>query len=181
MGKLTAEYPQLEERHRAAIVAESAEAEQRAADDPPGDPEQRERTELRRRSRLAALSWSAPHSRRRRATTARRPSYRPRPGAAGRYRLSYSRTERRAAPEQRAVTPAPSTTDENLAPIVPAIFDRIRGGVARYRDADGRHRRRGVSGAVHVRDRRAEGEKRRGGRDRGRVHGDDGAAPAHYR
>ena len=26
--------------------------------------------------------------------------------------------------ETRAVTPAPSTTDENLAPIVPALFDR---------------------------------------------------------
>ena len=35
--------------------------------------------------------------------------------------------ERRAASgqtETRAVTPAPSTTDENLAPIVPALFDR---------------------------------------------------------
>ena len=121
MGKLTAEYPQLEERHRAAIVAESAEAEQRAADDPPGDPEQRERTELRRRSRLGRFVECAIVGR---ALDGAEAELSAAAGCSGQVPLELFATERRAAPEQRAVTPAPSTTDENLAPIVPAIFDR---------------------------------------------------------
>ena len=124
MGKLTAEYPQLEQRHRAAIVAESAEAEQRAADDPPGDPEQRERVELRRRSRLAAYVSAAIDGTEVRGAEAELSAA---AGCSGQVPLELFRTERRAATEQRAVTPAPSTTDENLAPIVPAIFDRSAG------------------------------------------------------
>ena len=51
MGKLTAEYPSVEERHRAAIVAESEAAERRAA----GDVDGAEGAELRRLQSTARL------------------------------------------------------------------------------------------------------------------------------
>ena len=58
MGKLTTENPTIEERHRAAIVAESEHAEQRAAGDETGGAgrETGEGAELRRLQRDARLS-----------------------------------------------------------------------------------------------------------------------------
>ena len=61
LRKLTDLYPTREERHRGALVAESAEAEARGDDDPgdPGDGENRERAELRSRSRLGRFVEAA--------------------------------------------------------------------------------------------------------------------------
>ena len=122
LRSLSTEYPKLEERHRAALISESVE-EAEALDGEDGDGEDRERSELRSRSRLAKYVS---------ASARRAPGRGCRGGAIGGCRLP-----RRGAPgavrgpalghrrpERRAVTPAPATTDENLAPIVPAIFDR---------------------------------------------------------
>ena len=120
IDRLTAEFRDVETRHRAALIADGDEAEQRAAEDD-GDAEDRERRELRSRSSLGRWFEGAI-------------SGRPVNGAEAECSAAYGclagavpfemfpRPERR---ELRAVTPAPSTTDENLAsPIVPALFDR---------------------------------------------------------
>ena len=106
-------------------VAAATETEQRALQNAPEhtvDGAERERRELRSRSRLgrwfeAAISGRAVS------------------GAEAETAVAYGcpeaipleMFERRASSgqtETRAVTPAPSTTDENLAGIVPALFDR---------------------------------------------------------
>ena len=60
--------------------------------------------------------------------TAQKPSCRPRPAATGAVPLgavpASGAPPCRTAPSTRAVTPSPTTADENLAGIVPAIFDR---------------------------------------------------------
>ena len=52
LRSLSTEYPKLEQRHRAALIAESVE-EAEALDGEDGDGEDHERRELRSRSRLA--------------------------------------------------------------------------------------------------------------------------------
>ena len=118
---LVAKFNDLETRKAAAIVAESTETEARAAgsENAAGNPEDRERTELRRRSRLARYVEAAMVGR---ALDGAESECSSAFGCSGQVPLEMFTPERRA--EQRAVTPAPSTTDENLAPIVPAIFDR---------------------------------------------------------
>ena len=118
MRTLSAEYPKTEERHRAAIISESTE--EAAALDEDGDGEDRERSELRSRSRLAKYVSAALDGLPVDGAEAELSAAAGCPGSVPLELFRRSNTE----PEKRAVTPAPSTTDENLAPIVPAIFDR---------------------------------------------------------
>ena len=118
MRSLSGAYPKLEERHRAAIISESTE--EAAALDEDGDGEDRERRELRSRSRLAKYVSAALDGLPVQGAEAELSAAAGCPGAVP---LELFET-RREATEHRAVTPAPATTDENLAPIVPAIFDR---------------------------------------------------------
>ena len=131
MRKLSAEYPQTEERHRAAIIADAAEADPGDGDPgdgtgDTGDGEDRERRELRARSRLSRYVGAALDGVPVTGAEAELSAAAGCPGAVP-LELFTRRSETRRngdTPEARAVTPAPATTDENLAGIVPAIFDR---------------------------------------------------------
>ena len=122
MRTLSAEYPKTEERHRASLISESVE-EAEAMDREDGDGEDRERSELRSRSRLAKYVSAALDGLPVQGAEAELSAAAGCPGAVP-LELFERRTSNTGDPERRAVTPAPATTDENLAPIVPAIFDR---------------------------------------------------------
>ena len=118
-GALQTEYADLETRHRAAIVAESAEPDP----DPnaePVDPETRERLELRGKARVgdfvsAALSGTG--------VKGASAEYADAVGVAGRMPLEL--LEAQDAPEERAVTPGPSSeTVSATRPTVPFAFSR---------------------------------------------------------
>ena len=120
MRRLSAEYPKTEERHRASLISESVE-EVEAMDREDGDGEDRERSELRSRSRLAKYVSAALDGLPVQGAEAELSAAAGCPGAVP---LELFEARADTDPERRAVTPAPATTDENLAPIVPAIFDR---------------------------------------------------------
>ena len=120
MRTLSAEYPKTEERHRASLISESVE-EAEAMDREDGDGEDRERSELRSRSRLAKYVSAALDGLPVQGAEAELSAAAGCPGAVP---LELFEARADTDPERRAVTPAPATTDENLAPIVPAIFDR---------------------------------------------------------
>ena len=120
MRTLSAEYPRLEERHRAALISEGDEETAARGEDGDGDGENRERLELRSRSRLAKYVSAALDGLPVQGAEAELSAAAGCPGAVP---LELFET-RREATEHRAITPAPATTDESLAPIVPAIFDR---------------------------------------------------------
>ena len=122
LRSLSTEYPKLEQRHRAALIAESVE-EAEALDGEDGDGEDRERSELRSRSRLAKYVSAALDGLPVQGAEAELSAAAGCPGAVP-LELFERRTSNTGDPERRAVTPAPATTDENLAGIVPAIFDR---------------------------------------------------------
>ena len=127
MRTLSGGYPALEARHRAAVISESAEeaaaGDTDSGDTDPGDGEDGERRELRSRSRLSRYMTAAldgvPVSGAEAELSAAA-------GCPGAVPLELFEVRRAATgePERRAVTPAPATTDENLAEIVPALFDR---------------------------------------------------------
>ena len=106
-------------------VAAATETEQRALQNAPEhtvDGAERERRELRSRSRLGRWFEAAISGRNVSGAEAEVATAYGCPEA-----IPLEMFERRAASgrtETRAVTSAPSTTDENLAPIVPALFDR---------------------------------------------------------
>ena len=106
-------------------IAAATETEQRALQNAPEhavDGAERERRELRSRSRLGRWFEAAISGRNVSGAEAETAVAYGCPDA-----IPLEMFERRAASgqtETRAVTPAPSTTDENLAPIVPALFDR---------------------------------------------------------
>ena len=112
------------ETRRAAALATEQRATTEHVEDKTGDGENKERRELRSRSRLgryfaAALSGRLLDGAEAELSAAA--------GCAGAVPLELF--QRRTAlqngtTEQRAVTPSPTTADENLAGIVPAIFDR---------------------------------------------------------
>ena len=112
MRSLSGAYPKLEERHRAAIISESTE--EAAALDEDGDGEDRERRELRSRCKVGRYVTAALDGLPVQGAEAELSNAAGCPGA----------VPLELFPERRAVTPAPATTDENLAAIVPAIFDR---------------------------------------------------------
>ena len=123
----------MEERHRAAIIADAAEADPGDGDTgdgtgDTGDGEDRERRELRSRCRVASYVGAALDGVPVQGAEAELSAAAGCPGAVP-LELFTRRSETRRngngdTPEARAVTPAPATTDENLAGIVPAIFDR---------------------------------------------------------
>ncbi len=119
MRTLSGEYPALEARHRAALISESAEEAAAGKDTDPGDGEDGERRELRSRSRLSRYMTAALDGVPVDGAEAELSAASGCPGS-----VPLELFEHRRDPEQRAVTPAPSTTDETLAAIVPAIFDR---------------------------------------------------------
>ena len=110
----------LEERHRAALISEGDEEAAARGEDGDGDGENRERRELRGRCRLGRYMAAALDGLPVQGSEAELSAAAGCPGAVP---LELFET-RREATEHRAVTPAPATTDESLAPIVPAIFDR---------------------------------------------------------
>ena len=122
LRSLSTEYPKLEQRHRAALIAESVE-EAEALDGEDGDGEDHERRELRSRSRLARYVSKALDGLPVDGAEAELSAAAGCPGAVPLELFEVRRSDT-GAPERRAVTPAPGTTDENLAGIVPAIFDR---------------------------------------------------------
>ena len=122
LRSLSTEYPKLEQRHRAALIAESVE-EAEALDGEDGDGEDHERRELRSRSRLARYVSKALDGLPVDGAEAEFSAAAGCPGAIPLELFEVRRSDT-GARERRAVTPAPGTTDENLAGIVPAIFDR---------------------------------------------------------
>ena len=121
LRSLSTEYPKLEARHRAAMISESTE--EAAALDGDGDGEDREHRELRSRSRLARFVAAAMDGVPVQGAEAEFSAAAGCPGSIPLELFEVRRSDT-GAPERRAVTPAPGTTDENLAGIVPAIFDR---------------------------------------------------------
>ena len=122
LRSLSTEYPKLEERHRGALIAESVE-EAEALDGEDGDGEDRERSELRSRARLARYVGAALDGLPVQGAEAEFSASVGCPGSIPLELFEVRRSDT-GAPERRAVTPAPGTTDENLSGIVPAIFDR---------------------------------------------------------
>ena len=122
LRSLSTEYPKLESRHRAALIAESVD-EAEALDGDDGDGEDRERSELRSRSRLAKYVSAALDGLPVQGAEAELSAAAGCPGAVPLELFEVRRSDT-GDPERRAVTPAPATTEENLAAIVPAIFDR---------------------------------------------------------
>ena len=115
----------IETRRAAALATEQRDTTEHIEDKTGDGGEDKERRELRSRSRLgryfsAALSGKLLDGAEAELSAAA--------GCAGAVPLELFQPERRTAlqngSEQRVVTPAPATADENLAPIVPAIFDR---------------------------------------------------------
>ena len=117
MDSLTTEFGTLERRYRAAVIAETADAEE-AAREIPEDGEARERRELREKALLA--TYFEAFSRGRVVG-----------GAEAELAAAYEcRTneipfvlfEMEPEREQRDISPAPSTVGVNLQPIRPAVF-----------------------------------------------------------
>ena len=122
MAKLTAEYPTVEERHRAAIVAESAEADERTETDT-GDAEQRERLALVKKATLAEFLGAAVNGTEVRGAEAEVGAAYGTPGKVPLAMFDRPAERRRGDAEQRAVTTGGAGGTEQAA-IVPAIFDR---------------------------------------------------------
>ena len=115
----------LETRRAAALATEQRDTTEHTEDKTGDGGENKARRELRSRSRLgryfaAALSGKLLDGAEAELSAAA--------GCAGAVPLELFQPERRTAlqngTEQRAVTPSPTNADENLAGIVPAIFDR---------------------------------------------------------
>ena len=114
----------LETRRVAALATEQRATTEHVEDKTGDGGENKARRELRSRSRLgryfaAALSGKLLDGAEAELSAAA--------GCSGAVPLELFQPERRTTlqnGEQRAVTPSPTTADENLAPIVPAIFDR---------------------------------------------------------
>ena len=123
MTELRTQMDGLETRRAAALATEQRATTEHTEDKPGG--EDKARRELRSRSRLgryfsAALSGKLLDGAEAELSAAA--------GCAGAVPLELFQPERRTAlqngTEQRAVTPSPTNADENLAGIVPALFDR---------------------------------------------------------
>ena len=113
---LTAEVQKTEPELRAAIAAEGEEVVETTVE----KPEDRERRELRGKARLSKYIGAAITGRLLDGAEKEAAEAFNCPGM-----VPLQMFERREAQEDRAITPSPSTSDENLArPIVPAIFQR---------------------------------------------------------
>ena len=127
VGKLTKELQGLETELRAAISLDGTDAEPEKREDL--DAEDREKRDLLGKVSLAgyirsAISGKAPDGAEAEASDAF--------GCPGQVPLELFELERRSekpdALETRAVTPAPGTTGQTLAPTVPALFDQSVAG-----------------------------------------------------
>ena len=112
MRSLSAEFPTVEERWRAATLAEGADEAAAAGEDGDGDGENRERMELRGRCRVgrymsAALDGLPVQGAEAELSAAA--------GCPGSVPLELFEVRREAATENRAVTPAPATTGANAS------------------------------------------------------------------
>ena len=117
---LTAEAQGLEVEYRAAVVAEPPSDDDTTGGTPAGDPEERERMEVRDRARLARFVDAAISGR---AVDGAESEVAAAYGCPGAVPLAMFETRERQ-PEERAVTPAPATAATNLGAIVPAMFQR---------------------------------------------------------
>ena len=115
LDKLQGEYPDLEKRYRAAVVAEGDEAEQAAKDDPGMDAETRERIELRSKAKLTDFFRSALTGR---ALTGAAAELQQAAGVDG-IPLELWDVPK---PETRAISAAPATVGVNLDTLRPAVF-----------------------------------------------------------
>ena len=118
MEALTGQAQALEVEYRAALVAEPPDDSTSAT--PTGDPEDRERMEIRERSRLARYLSAAIAGRSVDGAEAELSAAFDCPGAVP---LAMFETRQRQ-PEQRDVTAAPSIVDSTLGAIVPALLQR---------------------------------------------------------
>ena len=116
---LTAEAQGLEVEYRAAVVAEPP-ADDDGTRTPTGDPEERERMEIRDRARLARFVDAAISGR---AVDGAEAEVAAAFGCPGAVPLAMFETRERQ-PEERAVTPSPATAATSLGAIVPAMFQR---------------------------------------------------------
>ena len=121
MRTLSTEYPTVESRWRASVIAEGDDEAAAAGDDGDGDGENRERRELRGKCKLGRYMSAALDGLPVQGAEAELSAAAGCPGAVP---LELFQVQSAPQGEKRAVTPAPGTTDENLAPIVPALFDR---------------------------------------------------------
>ena len=119
LGTLTAEAQGLEVEYRAAVVAEPP-ADDDTTGAPAGDPEERERIEIRSRARLARFMDAAISGR---AVDGAEAEVAAAFGCPGAVPLVMFETRERQ-PEERAVTPSPATAATSLGAIVPAMFQR---------------------------------------------------------
>ena len=119
LGTLTAEAQSLEVEFRAAVAAEPP-ADDDGTRTPTGDPEERERMEIRDRARLARFMDAAISGR---AVDGAESEVAAAYGCPGAVPLAMFETRERQ-PEERAVTPAPATAATSLGAIVPAMFQR---------------------------------------------------------
>ena len=124
---LQTEYRDTETKLRAAIVADGGTEDTQGNE---VDAEQRERLELRGRSRVSSFVTAAVHGRTVDGAEAECSAAYGCPGAVP---LAMFERAGRPVDEHRAVTPGPATAATSLAPIVPAIFQR---SVAAYLGID---------------------------------------------
>ena len=115
---LTSEAQRLEVEFRGAVAAEPPD--DATTTTPAGDPEDRERMEIRERSRLSRYLSAAIAGRAVNGAESELSAAFECPGAVP---LVMFETRQRQ-PEQRDVTPAPSTVDATLGAIVPALLQR---------------------------------------------------------
>ena len=121
LDALSGEYRDVEAKLRAALTAEAAESETTTA---PADGEARERVELRGRARLGRFLEAAIEGR---AVDGAEQEYAAAMGcrAAGQVPLDLFESDRPAAAETRAITPAPATVPQQTPrPTVPFLFER---------------------------------------------------------
>ena len=180
MRSLSAEFPTVEERWRAATLAEGAEEAAAAGEDAdnPGDGENRERRELRGRCRVGRYMSAALDGLPVGGAEAELSAAAGCPGS-----VPLELFEVRAGGGDGEPGGNSRSGDHGREPCTdrPGNLRSLGGVLARHRNADGRHRRRGLCGSLNGRDRRRGGEKRAGGGNGGRVHGDDGATAADLR
>ena len=134
MRRLSGEYPKLEERHRGALIAESVE-EAEALDGEDGDGEDRERSELRSRSRLARYVSAALDGVPVQGAEAELSAAAGCPGAVPLELFEVRRSDT-GDPERRAVTPArplPRTRTYPASSRLSSIARRRPGSVSKCR------------------------------------------------
>ena len=165
-------------------IAAATETEQRAEQNAPEhtvDSAERERRELRSRSRLGRWFEAAISGRVLSGAEAETAAAYGCDNGAIPLEMFERRRAASGATETRAVTPAPSDHGREPGADCAGAFRPQCRQLFGNRDAHREHWRRRVSGAINERYRRAGSEIGDGAGNGGRVHGDHGAAAAHNR